>query len=107
MGDGCRSVQGNGRKLQAYPTSMAEREELDPTFSTLKDPRKYWFPQKFCGFGGDGSASGARLMSALPPKADKERTCRDVRFVTKADICAMAPRSVLTAKVLGYKWGRG
>jgi len=44
-------------------------------------------------------------MSALPPKADKERTCRDVGFVTKADICAMAPRSVLTAKVLGYNEG--
>src|SRR5215813_9465497 len=59
----------------------------DPTFSTLKDPRKYRLPQKFCGFGGDGSASGARLMSALPSKADKEQTSRFVRFVPKPDSC--------------------
>ena len=26
-------------------------------------------------------------MSALPPKADKERTCWHVRFVPKADSC--------------------
>jgi hypothetical protein len=30
-----------------------------------------------------------RLMSALPPKADIDRACRDVRFVPKAD---MPPR---------------
>src|SRR5262249_11034117 len=29
-------------------------------------------------------------MSALPPKADKEQTCRNVRFVPKADICSAA-----------------
>ena len=28
----------------------------------------------------------ARAMSALPPKADIDRACRDVRFVPKADI---------------------
>ena len=44
-------------------------------------------------------------MSASPPKADKEQICRNVRFVPKADICAMAPRSVLTAKVLDYNEG--
>jgi hypothetical protein len=44
-------------------------------------------------------------MSALPPKADIEQACRHVRLVPKADICAMVPRSVLTAKVLGYNEG--
>ena len=44
-------------------------------------------------------------MSALPPKADIERHVWRVCFVPKADICAMAPRSVLTAKVLGYNEG--
>jgi hypothetical protein len=29
-------------------------------------------------------------MSALPAKADKARTCRDVRFVPKADLRAAA-----------------
>src|SRR5262249_56673778 len=58
------------------------------------DDVRTWLRQLACDHRGG--------MSALPPKADKERTCRDVRFVTKADICAMAPRSVLTAKVLGY-----
>ena len=28
-------------------------------------------------------------MSALPPKADIDRVCRDVRFVPKADIKAV------------------
>src|SRR5262249_6822778 len=31
-----------------------------------------------------------RWMSALPPKADKEQTSRDVRFVPKADSCTAA-----------------
>ena len=31
-------------------------------------------------------------MSALPPKADKERTSRYVRFVPKADSCSAAKR---------------
>jgi len=44
-------------------------------------------------------------MSALPPKADIERHDWYVHFVPKADICAMAPRSVLTAKVLDYNEG--
>ena len=32
-------------------------------------------------------------MSALPPKADKERTSRNVRFVPKADSCTAGKRS--------------
>jgi hypothetical protein len=32
----------------------------------------------------------ASPMSALPPKADKEQTCRDVRLVPKADSCTAA-----------------
>src|SRR5262245_52885483 len=51
-----------------------------------------------CGISGPSmSASGHKqtkrhhgAMSALPPKADKEQTCRDVRFVPKADICSAA-----------------
>jgi hypothetical protein len=31
-----------------------------------------------------------RAMSALPPKADMDRACGDVRFVPKADICTPA-----------------
>src|SRR5262249_58199147 len=31
-----------------------------------------------------------RPISALPPKADIDRACRDVRFVPKADICTAA-----------------
>jgi hypothetical protein len=30
----------------------------------------------------------AEAMSALPPKADNEQTCRHVRFVPKADSCS-------------------
>jgi hypothetical protein len=31
------------------------------------------------------------VMSALPPKADIDRACRDIRFVPKADIRAAVP----------------
>src|SRR5215813_13704635 len=33
-------------------------------------------------------------MSALPPEADKKQTCRDVRFVPKADIRSAADSSL-------------
>jgi hypothetical protein len=42
------------------------------------DDVRTWLRQLACDHRGG--------MSALPPKADKERTCRDVRFVPKADI---------------------
>src|SRR5262249_37637760 len=33
-------------------------------------------------------------MSALPPKADKQQTCRDVRFVPIGDICSAAKQHI-------------
>src|SRR5215471_8215348 len=47
------------------------------------------------------------LMSALPPKADKERTCRDVRFVPKADICSAATDYYsMTSSASCWNWQR-
>ena len=37
---------------------------------------------------------GVRPMSALPPKADIGWACRDVRFVSKADIGKRWPTSL-------------
>src|SRR5215831_9603589 len=34
----------------------------------------------------DGGLNLRRVMSALPPKADIDRACRDVRFLPKADV---------------------
>jgi hypothetical protein len=45
--------------------------------------------------GQKQTSAHVRVMSALPPKADMDHYCRDVRFVPKADIGrtgAMAPR---------------
>jgi hypothetical protein len=36
--------------------------------------------------GQKQTSAHVRVMSALPPKADMDRACRDVRFVPKADV---------------------
>ena len=43
-----------------------------------------------------------RLMSALPPKADIDGRCFDVRFVPKADSCTAA-KSVLFDRLVGER----
>jgi len=44
------------------------------------------------------------VMSALPPKADKEQTCRHVRFVPKADSCtAASPKRSILLVIVGLK----
>ena len=40
----------------------------------------------FCPLGQKRTLHKPRVMSALPPKADIDRACWDVRFVPKADI---------------------
>src|SRR5262249_58248159 len=40
--------------------------------------------------GHKQTSRGPQALSALPPKADKQRTSRYVRFVPKADICIAA-----------------
>src|SRR6516164_5429352 len=41
---------------------------------------------RMSALGQKQTLAKVRLMSALPPKADIDRACRDVRFVPKADI---------------------
>src|SRR5215472_14608161 len=47
--------------------------------------------------GQKRTSEKARLMSALPPKADMDQHGRDVRFVPKADICGAAKRPPITS----------
>src|SRR5262249_55405911 len=71
-------------ELAAFPSSVSRV----PTKDNI--PRRRLLR---CGISGASmSAMGQKLtlrhhlaMSALPPKADKEQTCRHVRFVPKAD----------------------
>src|SRR5215831_3215139 len=46
-----------------------------------------------------------RAMSALPPKADKEQTCRYVRFVPKADIPRCSKLAPVSAAFLRFLVG--
>src|SRR5262245_6401119 len=49
--------------------------------------------RRMTGYGigeGVGGRAVAEVLSALPPKADKEQTSRYVRFVPKADSCTAA-----------------
>jgi len=42
--------------------------------------------QRMSALGQKRTFSPRNAMSALPPKADIDRACRDVRFVPQADI---------------------
>src|SRR5262249_19977301 len=42
-----------------------------------------------------GKAQNEQMLSALPPKADKEQTCGNVRFVPFATICDAAKLSLI------------
>src|SRR6516225_9929044 len=45
-----------------------------------------------CALGQKRTSAHVRVMSALPPKADIDGACRDVRFVPKADIAFITQR---------------